>query len=145
MGNSKIIPGNNRVARFCKASSILEGQPTGASFLLRQNESYLSVNWLEKLGLSTLDKELTSLLSIYNKTFKEGTITARTRTAILHVDKTIEHVSDATEGKTSLIVTHEPSKNTKSHAGIWGYSFAENMIAELIAQSVIPENVHSHM
>ena len=53
------IPPDHHVSRYCRGGSLLNGEEvTGASFFLRVDEEYVSVNWLEFLRLGDRDSEI---------------------------------------------------------------------------------------
>ena len=44
------LPGKDHISRYCAPKTAPDGQPTGASFMLRKGEEFLSVNWMEYYG-----------------------------------------------------------------------------------------------
>jgi hypothetical protein len=54
------IPDTDHVARYCKASTVEDGEISAAAFMLREDERYLSVNWLEELKLPNRAAEITA-------------------------------------------------------------------------------------
>lgn len=136
------IPPQDRIARYCKFTSIDEnGLITGEAFIFSERHSFLSVNWVEQLRLSNIDEEVMKLWDIYKTTL---TVRPNAKIAILNVGNMIEYVLQRREDSRELSVLHMPRPPIdSSHSGIFGYSFMEKLIAELIAQTVRPENVFS--
>lgn len=130
------IPDENHVARYCKPSSLDDGQPTVAAFLLRPDETYLSVNWLEFLpGASTaarlvaLRAAIASTLAMSPK--KSG------RYAVLHVGTTRREVHERSNDRRWIRVTQESEGFPAYHAGIHDTADDQLTIAQAIVDSVI--------
>lgn len=134
-----IIPDSDHVSRYCKPRSLAQstGHPTGVSFMLRNGESYASVNWLEDLALSSRIEEIEEIKKAFaNKSF---TVAATGLFAVLSVGKTRNEVLKGSTGNRRLQFIHEPETESDdpSHSGIHGYSHEDNAIALLIADTVI--------
>lgn len=104
-----IIPGEHRVARYCKPETCKGGRVWHTAFVLREGESGLSVQWVERLEgerqgqMDRIRQEMTST----------GYGLARNgRFAVLQVSAVKKNVSAA------LRVEHCPVKNNPSHAEI---------------------------
>ena len=53
------VPDTDHISRYCGGAQILpDGRISGTAFRLRELEEYLSVNWLEYLGLGDRDSEI---------------------------------------------------------------------------------------
>ncbi len=127
------LPNKDHITRYCKFKTLSEaGQPLGTAFTLREDrkERYLSVSWLEYFGEFGLEELLQKVRDHFNLTPKKSA-----KYAILNVGDTIDHVNEKSELK--IKITHKPSNGNPSHSGIWGYSYEDEMIGDLIAQQVI--------
>ena len=132
------LPDEHHIARLCKGSSLDEdGNPTGASFMLREAEPYLSVNWLEDVNPNDRDNALLVLKPILAK---KMTITGSWKLATLNVGQCKTTVADATGDDITIRVTHEPIEagtiSDPSHSGIHGYN-NEEIVVEKLAAAVI--------
>lgn len=128
--HDKQIADTDHVARYCKKTAIAEnGRPTPKAFMLRENEAFLSVNWLEYYRSLSLNKQLDKI----RKSFPLK-LTDSAKFATINVGKTKAYVKD--NCGINLSILHEPSPKNKSHAGIHGYRFEDDMTAALIAEMV---------
>jgi hypothetical protein len=64
------------------------------------------------------------------------TMPANGRLAVLHLQTLIDHVRSSTPDARTLTVHHEPEPADPTHAGIYGYTADDQLIADLIAQVV---------
>ena len=128
------LPDTDHVSRYCKPSTVLNGEVQLSAFLFRDGEDYLSVNWLEYLKTPDLD----SAIYVVKETLRRKGFDVRPRGlfAVLNVGD-IKEAIHATI-KTIPRVEHLPSNNDASHAGISGYSSAE--LAARQADSTAPEH-----
>ena len=132
----KEIPESDHISRYCKPVSLAPStnKPTLVSFMLRKDESYGSVNWLEYLSQSTRENEIRELRKEFGR---EGYELRKTGLfAILNVGKTRDAVVKESTDSRKLHFTHEPVNDDSSHGGIHGYTHEDNMIAQLIADTV---------
>jgi hypothetical protein len=129
------VPDSDHVARYCKASTVEGGEIQATAFMPRDREEYLSVNWLEDLNCPDRRSEISALRELYSRKLTVG---AAARIAILNVGTfrtKVEHESPDTR---RLRVLHEPIiPDDPSHAGIYDFSSADEIVAELIAQTVL--------
>jgi len=133
------LPDQDHVARYCKPKTAPDGQPTGASFMLRPDEEFLSVNWLECFNRLDRQAQITQLRqNIVLKLAKAG------KFAVLNVGETLEYVHTNSDNKT-LAVLHEPMPEDASHSGIhrYGYGHEKDLVADLIAETV--QEIHPAM
>lgn len=129
-----VIPDDNHVARYCKPQAINEsGQPTGTAFRLREKEKYLSVNWLESLRRPQPSDAIDALRDVFNRKFS---LSKRSLIAVLDVGKTKKYIFEESTDSRALKFVHKPGFNDESHSGIYGYSYEDNLIAELMADTV---------
>ena len=129
------VPNSDHVSRLCGASKCDEdGRPLGEAFMLRDSDSYLSVNWLERTGASSRAKQLEEVRR--HLTNKDVRLPARGRLAVLHLQTLVDYVqSESVDGRV-LWALHEPEfPHDPSHSGIYGYTAEEQAIADLIAKS----------
>ncbi len=70
-------------------------------------------------------------------TDKEINLPAKGRLAVLHLLTVFDHVRSRAPDWRNLTAHHEPEPpQDPSHAGIYGYSDADDLIADLIAEAV---------
>jgi hypothetical protein len=107
--------------------------------MLRPDEPYLSTNWLEGTGASSRVEQLADVRKhLTNKGMK---LTAHGRLAVLHLQTMIDYVRQNSPDTQMLTAHHEPILPADpSHAGIYGYTAGDDLIADLIAQVV--QEVH---
>jgi hypothetical protein len=129
------VPDSDHVARYCKPSTLEGDEVQATAFMLRAGEEYISVNWLENLNYPDRDSEIRSLQSLYSRKLNVG---SAARIAILNVGTFRAKVTNESPDMRQLHVLHEPLlPEDPSHSGIYGVSDDDEMIAELIAQTVL--------
>jgi len=134
----QVIPDSDHVARYCKASTVEGGEVQATAFMLRDGEEYLSVNWLEDLNCSDRKREIHALQDLYSRKLSVG---ATARIAILNVGVSRTKVAQESPDMRQLSVVHEPiMPEDPSHSGIYGFSYDDDIIAELLAQTVLEEH-----
>jgi hypothetical protein len=130
------IPDTGHIARFCKPMQAPEGQIQATAFMLRSDEEYLSVNWLEYLNCSNRDHEINEIRNVYSEKLNVG---ARAKIAVLNVGEVREKVLTESPDKRNIEVLHEPIENDAyepSHSGIYKLKQDDELIAELILETV---------
>lgn len=128
------LPTVDHISRYCKASTCAEdGRVTGAAFQLRQNEEYLSVNWLEYSQLRNRQEEIQEIRRILGSKL---TLAQSARIAVMNVGQTISFVHAGSPDGRSLQVLHDPEEGDPSHSGIYNLPYDDILIAELIAEVV---------
>ena len=130
------IPDPDHIARFCRPMQAPEGQIQATAFMLRSDEEYLSVNWLEYLNCSNRDHEINEIRNIYSEKFNVG---ARAKIAVLNVGEVREKVLTESPDKQNIEVLHDPIENDlydPSHSGIYNLKQDDELIAELILETV---------
>lgn len=130
----QIIPDSNHIGRYCSARTVDNGEITAAAFMLRKTELYLSVNWVEELKQPDRITEIRELQDLYSRKLKVG---STARIAILNVGAFRNKVARESSDGRLLQVTHEPEFDDPTHAGIHGIPHDDEMVAELIAESVL--------
>ena len=125
------LPFDNHISRYCKPKTLSEEKPTGASFMLRENEQHLSVNWLEHNGMPSREEQIAHIRKNINlQLAKTGKL------AVLNVGSMLEYVK-SNSNNSSISVLHEPLPDDESHSGVFGYSHEDDLIADLIADKVL--------
>ena len=127
------IPDQNHIARFSRPLQVNEEQIQATAFMLREGEECLSVNWLEFLNCSNRENEITKLRTIYSETFTVG---ARAKIAVLNVGDVHDKVLTESPDSRNLEVLHDPAMNDPSHSGIYNLKQDDELIAELILETV---------
>jgi len=127
------IPDKDHISRYCKPSSIDNGEIQAAAFLIRKNEPNLSVNWLEFLECKNRKKEIKKIREIYSTKL---VVKHTAQLAVLNVGKMREHVKRESPDGRNLDVQHIPSINDPSHSGIFNVKPDQELIAELILETV---------
>ena len=130
------ISNDHHVSRVCGASKLREdGTPSGTAFELRNNEEYLSVNWLEFFPETSKNEQLQKIREDQNN--KGRTLPSRGKLAVLNVGRTAQEVLEVTEQKINLLFIHEPEDLDPSHSGIYGLEEDDLILTDTIANSVL--------
>ena len=139
------LPDRDHIARYCKPSAVDErGHPMASAFWIRAGEHDLSVNWLEYFGVrggrgAIAEREAS--VSRVRETLRSKGFRLRPngRFALLNVG-TVKTTIRRTFGR-SLHINHLPLPDDASHAGTFGYSEEDLMIAAEIRATVRAEDV----
>ncbi len=124
------LPGKDHISRYCAPKTAPDGQPTGASFMLRKAEEFLSVNWMEHFGATGQKAQIAKIREhIELSLAKFGLF------AVLNVGNVIDQIQRFGEKK--LAILHEPTQGDPSHSGVHGYQHEDLLVAELIADMII--------
>ena len=127
------LPNTDHVARFCDRKYITENNNVGpGAFMLRKDEEYLSVQWLENLGIETANEKMKELKQIFAKYLK---IRPPAQIAIINVGHTCGYV--AGESEYLIRILHQPEPNNNAHSGIFDTMQNDEEIAELIRQTIL--------
>lgn len=127
------IPDQNHIARHCKPMQVSNGQIQAGAFMLRTGEESLSINWLEFLNCSSRESEITEIRNIYSAKLSIG---ARAKIAVLNVGEVREKVLKESQDRRNLEVLHNPENDDPSHGGIYNLKQDDELIAELILETV---------
>jgi hypothetical protein len=101
------VPDTDHISRYCGGAQILpDGRISGTAFRLRESEQYLSVNWLEYLGLGDRDSEIAEVRRVLEAKGRKLGTTARL--AVLNTGRLREHVASATPDRRMLDILHKP-------------------------------------
>ena len=127
------LPDGDHVARYCKPSSVRpDGRPFALAFRIRENEDYLSVNWLEYFQSPDVPAAVQHIRQAFrNKGFRLG---RRGLFAVLEVGAAKSAVDEGF-GR-SLRFEYAPSRDDPSHAAIYGYGFSDIAVAAELAALV---------
>jgi hypothetical protein len=126
----KPLPDHDHISRYCAPKTAQDGQPTGASFMLRQDEEFLSVNWMEYFGDIGIDAQINKI-----REYIELSLAASGLFAVLNVGEIIDQVQRNSERQ--IAVLYEPTPGDQSHSGVYGYRYEDDLVADLIAEFVI--------
>jgi hypothetical protein len=103
--------------------------------MLRGDESYLSVNWLESTGATSRAQQI--VIVRQHLTAKGMKLPANGRFAVLHLQTAFDHVQSRTPDSRRLTAHHEPDlPHDPSHSGIYGFTYSDDLIADLLAEAV---------
>lgn len=131
------INNDNHVSRLCGRSKCgSRGHPLGAAFMLRSGkDNYLSVNWLEQTQAASRDDQLKI---IRNHLLDAGIekLPRNGKLAILHLASSFDFVKNNSPDARELRACREPLRNAPSHVGIYGYGPNDELIADLLAETV---------
>lgn len=132
------LPDENHISRLCFRKYVVDGQIQPTAFLLRRDEDYLSVNWLESLNCSCRNEEIDEIKNIYKQKL---TIKPRDKIALLNVGIVRTKVREESEDRRNLTILHEPQLGPgiidPSHSGIYNLRHDDEEIAELILITVL--------
>jgi hypothetical protein len=129
--SEKPLPDPDHISRYCKPKTLSEdGRPSRTSFMLKSSESFLSVNWLEFYGSIGREAQLDQI-----RQHIQLSLASTGKFAVLNVGKTLKHIHLAS-GTTDLSVLHEPTLEDPSHSGIHGYTYEDDLVADLLAEVV---------
>jgi hypothetical protein len=123
------------MSRLCGGSHIDNGSAKAGAFLLGASHAYLSVNWLEFLGLPDRASQIGELRRVLAT---KRTVGARARIAVAEVAEVRGIVQRESEDHRQLRVLHEPEEDPArpdpSHSGIHGLKEDDLEIAILLAR-----------
>jgi hypothetical protein len=128
-----ILPPDNHVARYCSRKFISERNSVApGAFMLKKNERYLSVQWLEYLKQPNRGEAINKVREMLSRHLK---IKRQDRIALLNVERTCKQVVE--ESGQRIVMLHEPSLNNEAHSGIFGVDQDQELIAEIIAETIL--------
>ena len=130
-----VVPDSDHVSRLCGGSHIEDGVIQAGAFLLGGGHSYLSVNWLEHLGLNDRASEIAEMQRVMATKRKVG---ATALLAVAAVGEMRTFVQSESGDTRELRVLHEPedtpSKPDPSHSGIHNLRHDDLTIAVLLSR-----------
>lgn len=114
---TKYVGDDDHVARYCTPMRIDEdGTPLPAAFELRETDEYLSVNWLEYFGVSSVRDNMAHVRKVFSK---HHSISTNGQFAVLNVGD-VRRLASEELGR-SLHAIDLQENDYPSHAGIGGY------------------------
>jgi len=128
------IPDQYHITRYCQPKYILDGQIQPGAFKLRAGEESLSVDWLEFLNCSSRESEITKIRNIYSTRFRS--VGASAKIAVLNVGEVRQKVLTESPDGRNLVIIHYPLIDDPSHSGIDNLKQNDELIAELILETV---------
>jgi len=133
------VPDTDHVTRHCRPKQIDDnGEIQGSAFMLRDVETGLSVDWLEKLRCSNREDEIAEIRNIYYSRFNR--IGAGDKIAVLNVGRVRNHVRVGTPDGRILEVIHTPEIDDDEedpHSEIINMRPEPMRIAELIRETIL--------
>lgn len=140
MGKTK-IPDSDYVSRYVGGSKIVNNRITGSAFELKENETALSVNWLEYFSLPSQEEQIEEIRKVFNS--KGYTLGASAKFVALNSGRLCSYVKEESPNNSILSVQRDPVADDPSHSGIFGIPEIDNMIiSEIIAELVSEENTY---
>jgi len=128
------IPDNNHIARLCFPKHVDNEQIQATAFMLRaSDDGRLSVNWLEFLNRPSRESEIKEIQKVYCAKLN---VKPRAKIAVLNVGNVRNKVLSESQDRRNLEVLHNPSTNDPSHSGIYNLKQDDELIAELILETV---------
>jgi hypothetical protein len=131
------IPDNHHFARYAGGSRLIDGETVdGSAFRVRPDldADGLSGNWPEYFKEKSLEEALVEIRNAYNA--KGRAIGARSKFAILSVGGTKDSVWEKEKRRIDFVHTPDCPLDL-SHASVTGYNPGDEIIADIIAQTVI--------
>lgn len=136
----ELLPDADHVARYCKPSAVDDtGLPMAVAFKPREDDQYLSVNWLEYFGVRESVAAVQHVRDVFRN--KDFSLRSRGRFVVINVGSAKVIVREAL-GK-QLRIDHQPLENDPSHAGIHGYGADDLAVAVELATLVNRGDVHA--
>ena len=134
------VPITDHISRYCEKRYLDGKRVTGAAFRLRratatrEDETYLSVNWLESLSCASREEEIAEIQRILDTKFRR--IHKRDRIAVGNVGELLEQVRSKSPDRRQLSVVYGPKEpGDESHSAIHGLSVNDDLLyGELIAE-----------
>jgi len=133
------IPNKDHIARLCLPKTIHDGEIQPSAFMLREIDESLSVNWLACFNCSSRKNEIAKVQKVYSTKLD---IRPKARIAVLNVGEVCEKVKTGSPDKRNLDVLHDPEKADPSHSGIYNMRPDNELIAELILQTVCESEIY---
>ena len=127
------IPDNDHIARLCLPKHVDDEQIQATAFQLRPNEDILSVNWLEFLNCSSRESQIDEIRKTY---MSKLDVKPSAKIAVLNVGEVRKKVLTESSDDRNLEVLHDPLRNDPSHSGIYNLKQDDELIAELILETV---------
>jgi len=140
------LPESDHIARYCKPTTQApDGQIQATAFMLKSDDKSLSVHWLEYLNCASRGHEITEIRNIYSSIFNR--VAAKAKIAILNVGEVREKILTESEDRRNLEILHDPIEDEPSdpsHSGIYNLKPDDELIAELILETVLEDYPARH-
>lgn len=133
------IPDSDHISRFCRPMQVADGQIQASAFMLRADEENLSVNWLEFLKCSSREDEVLKIQDIYSANLTVG---ASAKIAVLNVGEVRYKILTESLDSRNIEVLHDPLEDDLSHSEIYNLKQDNELIAELILETVHESGVY---
>ena len=131
------IRDEDHVARYyLKRFMYPDGTPMPDAFKLRDGETYLSVNWLECFGMSTMEANMACVREDFSK---KHSIVKNARFAVLNVDSIKRSME---ESDRIVHVKHLKDNDYPSHASIEECARDDDSMMIILASIVVKNNVY---
>ena len=134
--NGDPLPDQDHVTRYCSPMRVENGLPLAVAFEPREQDQFLSVNWLEYWGELDLDA---SLDQVRKELQRDLQVKNEGRLAVLNVSEVKLAIEQVTRRPSSI--THQPTTTMESHAGVFGFARSDFEVAVELARIARPENV----
>ena len=134
------LPHTDEVSRYCRPSSVHNGQPVASAFELRPGDEHLSVNWLqffESIGATGRQQQVHQVREAFRA--KGYQLRPNGRFAVMPVGQAARTVASALDK--AIAFMHWPEDGDDSHAGIFGYGPDDLAVALELKNLVRPEDV----
>ena len=114
-----------------------DGRIDGEAFRLKEGEPYLSVNCVDFHDADSREQRIADLRQVIIKNFNIRTQLL----ALFEAGSTFEYVRENSLDSRVLTIEHHWEEENPSHCGVHEFVFGEDIIADLLAETVEPENV----
>jgi hypothetical protein len=134
--NGPSLPDGDHIVRLCGGSHIREdGTIAPPAFRVRRGEEYLSVNWLEQLGIADQYDQLAEVRRVLAT---KRTVGAKACLALLQVGR-VRTLPSSANAFVTLDVRHVPQDTPPdpSHSGIYGIGADDLIVPEQLATNVM--------
>ena len=132
------LPDRDHVSRYCKPSTVNNGVPLATAFTPRENEPYLSVNWLEYFHEASPSAAMKRVREAFDD--KNYQVRRNGMFAVLNVGAVKAIAFDTIQ--MHLGIEHMPLADDPSHCGIKGYTCTDLAVAAAIATLPLPRDLH---
>lgn len=133
------LPDVNHVSRYRRPATLSpKGRLLPDAFYIRENESFLSVNWVEYFQKPDFPAAIHRVREVFQA--KGFRLAHRGSFAVLRVGA-VNGVVNKNQG-TTFRIYRMPSANDPSHAAIYGYGPGDFAVAAELAALVDPQDVY---
>lgn len=133
------IDDEHHVSRYCSPITLDRNKrPMASAFALKDNEEFLSVNWIEYFKGLSKEQAIDRVRDAFRK--KNYRIKRSGRFALLKVREVKTVISDLSPSP--FKIEHQPEENDPSHSGISGYTASDEFITLAIKNLVRSEDVY---